>query len=211
MRILQTLNIIIAHGALLRAVKSQPDSVLAQTSAPAPFHASLPCKSRRNFPRKDDRNLHRQLHVTCLTALRSNTCWELRRLGFWLLRCLGLRLHGPECSRVGQPGAGISCDGLPSHGSIRGCNHRHGGPSPLWMSMIQIQKLCHGLFWSADGASIRYRWVERQIRPISLRQLTFFGRTLTEPRLISSANYVRTELPTRYALERMSPRGIFAS
>lgn len=42
-------------------------------------------------------------------------------------------------------------------------------------------------------------WVERDIRPISLRQLTFFGRTLTEPRLISSANYVRTELPTRIA------------
>ncbi|CAI7651954.1 unnamed protein product [Penicillium glandicola] len=42
-------------------------------------------------------------------------------------------------------------------------------------------------------------WVERAIRPISLRQLTFFGRTLTEPRLISSANYVRTELPTRLA------------
>ncbi|KAI9933250.1 hypothetical protein MW887_007723 [Aspergillus wentii] len=42
-------------------------------------------------------------------------------------------------------------------------------------------------------------WVERDIRPISLRQLTFFGRTLTESRLISSANYVRTELPTRIA------------
>lgn len=46
--------------------------------------------------------------------------------------------------------------------------------------------------------AISRRWVERPIRPISLRQLTFFGRTLTEPRLISSANYVRTELPTRY-------------
>ncbi|RDW93088.1 protein kinase PKP2 [Aspergillus mulundensis] len=44
-----------------------------------------------------------------------------------------------------------------------------------------------------------HRYVERQIRPISLRQLTFFGRTLTESRLISSANYVRTELPTRLA------------
>ncbi|KAG0155676.1 hypothetical protein PDIDSM_2849 [Penicillium digitatum] len=43
------------------------------------------------------------------------------------------------------------------------------------------------------------QWVEHAIRPISLRQLTFFGRTLTEPRLISSANYVRTELPTRLA------------
>ena len=40
-------------------------------------------------------------------------------------------------------------------------------------------------------------WVDRPIRPISLRQLFFFGRTLTESRLLSSANYVRMELPTR--------------
>ena len=42
-------------------------------------------------------------------------------------------------------------------------------------------------------------WVQREARPISLRQLTFFGRTLNESRLISSANYVRLELPTRIA------------
>ena len=42
-------------------------------------------------------------------------------------------------------------------------------------------------------------WVLREARPISLRQLTFFGRTLTEARLLSSANYVRLELPTRIA------------
>ena len=42
-------------------------------------------------------------------------------------------------------------------------------------------------------------WVLREARPISLRQLSFFGRTLTEARLISSANYVRLELPTRIA------------
>ncbi|KAF4555145.1 Mitochondrial branched-chain alpha-ketoacid dehydrogenase kinase-like protein 2 [Elsinoe fawcettii] len=42
-------------------------------------------------------------------------------------------------------------------------------------------------------------WVEREARPISLRQLTVFGRTLTEGRLLSSANYVRLELPTRIA------------
>lgn len=42
-------------------------------------------------------------------------------------------------------------------------------------------------------------WVQRESRPISLRQLTFFGRTLTEPRLIDSANYCRLELPTRIA------------
>ena len=43
------------------------------------------------------------------------------------------------------------------------------------------------------------RWVQKEARPISLRQLTFFGRTLTENRLLSSANYVRSELPTRLA------------
>ncbi|CAK4019021.1 [Pyruvate dehydrogenase (acetyl-transferring)] kinase 2, mitochondrial [Lecanosticta acicola] len=42
-------------------------------------------------------------------------------------------------------------------------------------------------------------WVAREARPVSLRRLTFFGRTLTEERLISSANYVRLELPTRIA------------
>jgi len=40
-------------------------------------------------------------------------------------------------------------------------------------------------------------WVNRDARPISLRQLGFFGRTLTEERLIAAANYVRLELPTR--------------
>ncbi|KAI1205934.1 alpha-ketoacid dehydrogenase kinase [Annulohypoxylon truncatum] len=42
-------------------------------------------------------------------------------------------------------------------------------------------------------------WVVKEARPISLRQLMVFGRSLTEARLISSANYVRTELPTRIA------------
>lgn len=46
--------------------------------------------------------------------------------------------------------------------------------------------------------------MEREVRPISLRQLTFFGRTLTESRLISAANYVRTELPTRFVLNNIS-------
>lgn len=42
-------------------------------------------------------------------------------------------------------------------------------------------------------------WVQREARPISLRRLTFFGRTLTESRLLSAANYARLELPTRIA------------
>lgn len=42
-------------------------------------------------------------------------------------------------------------------------------------------------------------WVAKEARPISLRQLMVFGRSLTESRLIASANYVRTELPIRLA------------
>lgn len=49
------------------------------------------------------------------------------------------------------------------------------------------------------SSSILDDWVQREARPISLRQLTVFGRTLTESRLIESANYVRLELPTRIA------------
>ncbi|KAG9676759.1 pyruvate dehydrogenase kinase, partial [Aureobasidium melanogenum] len=48
-------------------------------------------------------------------------------------------------------------------------------------------------------ASVLDKWVEREARPISLRQLTFFGRLLTNTRLLGSANYVRLELPTRIA------------
>ena len=48
-------------------------------------------------------------------------------------------------------------------------------------------------------ANVLDEWVTRESRPISLRQLTFFGRTLTEARLLSAANYVRLELPTRIA------------
>lgn len=42
-------------------------------------------------------------------------------------------------------------------------------------------------------------WVRRQPRPVSLRQLAFFGRKLTEEKLIASASFVQQELPTRLA------------
>ncbi|KIY73704.1 alpha-ketoacid dehydrogenase kinase [Cylindrobasidium torrendii FP15055 ss-10] len=42
-------------------------------------------------------------------------------------------------------------------------------------------------------------YASRELRPLSLRQLIFFGRSLTESRLLTSANYVRTELPVRIA------------
>ncbi|KAF3770975.1 alpha-ketoacid dehydrogenase kinase, partial [Cryphonectria parasitica EP155] len=51
--------------------------------------------------------------------------------------------------------------------------------------------------WRA--VSILDDWVSKEARPISLRQLMVFGRSLNEQRLISSANYVRTELPRRLA------------
>ncbi|KAK4159018.1 branched-chain alpha-ketoacid dehydrogenase kinase [Cladorrhinum sp. PSN259] len=57
--------------------------------------------------------------------------------------------------------------------------------------------------WHSDSSpkwrpqSVLDEWVAREARPISLRQLMVFGRSLTESRLISSANYVRTELPVR--------------
>ncbi|KAK0727328.1 branched-chain alpha-ketoacid dehydrogenase [Lasiosphaeria miniovina] len=47
--------------------------------------------------------------------------------------------------------------------------------------------------------SVLDEWVAKEARPISLRQLMVFGRSLTESRLMNSANYVRTELPTRLA------------
>ncbi|KAK5656113.1 hypothetical protein OQA88_4873 [Cercophora sp. LCS_1] len=62
--------------------------------------------------------------------------------------------------------------------------------SPFSTSMSLVQDVVPSLH-------SHFRWVAKEARPISLRQLMVFGRSLTESRLISSANYVRTELPTR--------------
>lgn len=40
-------------------------------------------------------------------------------------------------------------------------------------------------------------WVAKPARPVSLRQLAFFGRKLTTDKMIGSANFVRQELPIR--------------
>uniref|UniRef100_A0A060T2H5 Protein-serine/threonine kinase n=1 Tax=Blastobotrys adeninivorans TaxID=409370 RepID=A0A060T2H5_BLAAD len=42
-------------------------------------------------------------------------------------------------------------------------------------------------------------WIKKEPRPVSLRQLAFFGRKLNEQKLISSANFCRVELPVRIA------------
>ncbi|KAI4628176.1 hypothetical protein J4E80_002314 [Alternaria sp. BMP 0032] len=61
------------------------------------------------------------------------------------------------------------------------------------------QHVCLSVAPAWRPSSALDEWVQREARPISLRQLTFFGRTLTESRLIDSANYCRLELPTRLA------------
>ncbi|CZR56695.1 probable ] kinase, mitochondrial precursor [Phialocephala subalpina] len=66
-------------------------------------------------------------------------------------------------------------------------------PIPL----TQVRRYSNAPPWRP--ASTLDEWVGKEARPISLRQLMVFGRSLTETRLISSANYVRTELPTRLA------------
>lgn len=42
-------------------------------------------------------------------------------------------------------------------------------------------------------------YASKEAKPLTLRQLVFFGRSMNEDRLFKSANYVRTELPVRIA------------
>lgn len=43
------------------------------------------------------------------------------------------------------------------------------------------------------------RYVEQSVNPNTVRQLVFFGRHMTDDRLIKSANYVRKEITIRLA------------
>ncbi|KAK7517165.1 pyruvate dehydrogenase kinase [Phyllosticta citriasiana] len=74
--------------------------------------------------------------------------------------------------------------------------------------LLAPRNVCHARYFTQVNpasapawrpSSVLDEWVQREARPISLRQLTFFGARLTEARLLGSANYVRTELPTRLA------------
>ncbi|KAG7877787.1 hypothetical protein KL937_004657 [Ogataea polymorpha] len=49
--------------------------------------------------------------------------------------------------------------------------------------------------------SILLGWSERDAHPVTLRHLANFGKKLTKEKLISSANFVRTELPVRLSLK----------
>ncbi|KAF1836079.1 alpha-ketoacid dehydrogenase kinase [Decorospora gaudefroyi] len=82
----------------------------------------------------------------------------------------------------------------------RHCSVLRANPPPFIVCRVQ-RRFAHAAavapVWRPSSALDE--WVQREARPISLRQLTFFGRTLTESRLIDSANYCRLELPTRLA------------
>ncbi|KAJ3166358.1 hypothetical protein HK101_011951, partial [Irineochytrium annulatum] len=56
-------------------------------------------------------------------------------------------------------------------------------------------KPSHGFY----NNRILERYAERETKRVTLRQLTVFGRHLTEEKLVKSANYVREELPVRLA------------
>jgi hypothetical protein len=43
------------------------------------------------------------------------------------------------------------------------------------------------------------RYVDQSVNPNTIRQLVFYGRHMTDDRLIDSANYVRTEITIRLA------------
>ncbi|KAK1717912.1 hypothetical protein BDP67DRAFT_231432 [Colletotrichum lupini] len=95
---------------------------------------------------------------------------------------IALRHAGRRCGLTSAPRRAM----LPAPGRLR----ENGITSSSWRSMSSST-------WRP--VSVLDEWVVREARPISLRQLMVFGRSLTESRLLSSANYVRTELPTRIA------------
>ncbi|KAF1848154.1 alpha-ketoacid dehydrogenase kinase [Cucurbitaria berberidis CBS 394.84] len=80
----------------------------------------------------------------------------------------------------------------------RSCNRAR--TQEIWLPTLQHRRAHAAAVAPAwRPSSALDEWVQREARPISLRQLSFFGRTLTESRLLDSAKYCRLELPTRLA------------
>ncbi|OAA66975.1 pyruvate dehydrogenase [Niveomyces insectorum RCEF 264] len=104
---------------------------------------------------------------------------------------LKLRLSGCRSSRIGG-GRSFCCALRPGHSQRRGY-----AAAPQAHNSTSTSTFPHNLTWRP--ISVLDDWVAKEARPISLRQLMVFGRSLTEARLLSSANYVRTELPTSTA------------
>ncbi|KAH8908428.1 alpha-ketoacid dehydrogenase kinase [Coniochaeta sp. PMI_546] len=107
------------------------------------------------------------------------------------------KLQNSTASLRLRPLTGICCRGAPFAGKLQLqlflCVTQH---QPHSRAQLRYSHT-HPPKWRP--VSVLDDWVAKEARPISLRQLMVFGRSLTESRLISSANYVRTELPTRIA------------
>lgn len=99
-----------------------------------------------------------------------------------LRSCNNLSLGFPRKIFSYSPESAPSPRAFPLPFAVR---HRSFGSSPIhqWRSSVVLDS-----------------FVEKPARPISLRQLIFFGgRNLDERRIIDFANYVRSELPVRIA------------
>ncbi|KAI5799165.1 putative pyruvate dehydrogenase kinase [Peziza echinospora] len=98
-----------------------------------------------------------------------------------------------------KPTSPLACINKPFTHSWRGLSNSACRNSfPQEAPIASLPNLAPSLRWRSSTVLDSY--VEKPARPISLRQLIFFGgRNLDETRILNSANYVRTELPTRIA------------
>ncbi|CDK26389.1 unnamed protein product [Kuraishia capsulata CBS 1993] len=99
--------------------------------------------------------------------------------------------------RLAKPRIPIGAHNVSSHGYDVGLseitqNVHDLAPFPGYSLLLNPQHFYHN--------SIILTWAERTPHPVSLRQLAGFGKKLTKEKVISSANFVRTELPVRLAL-----------
>lgn len=113
------------------------------------------------------------------------------------------RLYPPSCAQglVQSQGLASGHFGRPrSHAPWSAREQRRQIHNHRWRAVsILDEYVC--ITWAVarnNFTNKSHSWVSREARPISLRQLMVFGRSLNEQRLVSSANYVRTELPRRY-------------
>ncbi|KAJ3176780.1 hypothetical protein HK101_010375 [Irineochytrium annulatum] len=93
-----------------------------------------------------------------------------------------------------------SSRGLPNHISLTSSNTTAASTAKSSSTRTSsaskaAPKPSHGFY----NNRVLERYAERETKRVTLRQLTVFGRHLTEEKLIKSANYVREELPVRLA------------
>ncbi|CAG8517949.1 762_t:CDS:2 [Ambispora leptoticha] len=80
-------------------------------------------------------------------------------------------------------------------------NSSNSATPPRPLSTVSITGLADSIQFTSLQPNNRIldQYASQPVHTITLRQLVFFGRNLSEERLIQSGNYVRTELPIRLA------------